>query len=320
MYGDQPPLGIPSHVLVPVLPDHAETYAEWLKHLRGSQVVFRVPQRGDKRELHETVTVNAREEFVRHRLKRASDHNSRSRALSELQDLLMLPEAPLRIECYDMAHLQGTDYVGSMVVMEDGLPNKREYRRFKVKDVPGNDDYAAMREVLHRRLSAYVEERDQPVGERGTKPGKFAYPPQLLLVDGGKGQLGVAMEVIAELGLTDEIPVASLAKKFEEVYIPGQQEPVRIPRGTEGLFMLQRIRDEAHRFANTFHRELRGKRMVSSSLDGIAGLGESRAKRLVKEMGGVNAVKKATREDLAVLTWLPETVAQAIYDKFHSES
>jgi len=320
MYGDQPPLGIPSHVLVPVMPDHAETYAEWLKHLRGSQVLFRVPQRGDKRELHETVTVNAREEFVRHRLKRASDHNSRSRALSELQDLLMLPEAPLRIECYDMAHLQGTDYVGSMVVMEDGLPNKREYRRFKVKDVPGNDDYAAMREVLHRRLSAYVEERDQPVGERGTKPGKFAYPPQLLLVDGGKGQLGVAMEVIAELGLTDEIPVASLAKKFEEVYIPGQQEPVRIPRGTEGLFMLQRIRDEAHRFANTFHRELRGKRMVSSSLDGIAGLGETRAKRLVKEMGGVNAVKKATREDLAVLTWLPETVAQAIYDKFHSES
>lgn len=320
MYGDQPPLGIPSHVLVPVMPDHAETYAEWLKHLRGSQVVFRVPQRGDKRELHETVTVNAREEFVRHRLKRASDHNSRSRALSELQDLLMLPEAPLRIECYDMAHLQGTDYVGSMVVMEDGLPNKREYRRFKVKDVPGNDDYAAMREVLHRRLSAYVEERDQPVGERGTKPGKFAYPPQLLLVDGGKGQLGVAMEVIAELGLSDEIPVASLAKKFEEIYIPGQQEPVRIPRGTEGLFMLQRIRDEAHRFANTFHRELRGKRMVSSSLDGIAGLGEARAKRLVKEMGGVNAIKKASLEDLTMLTWLPEQVAQAIYNKFHAES
>ncbi|MFN5115866.1 MAG: excinuclease ABC subunit UvrC, partial [Acidimicrobiaceae bacterium] len=152
MYGDQPPLGIPSHVLVPVMPDHAETYAEWLKHLRGSQVVFRVPQRGDKRELHETVTVNAREEFVRHRLKRASDHNSRSRALSELQDLLMLPEAPLRIECYDMAHLQGTDYVGSMLVLADGLPAKREYRRFRVKEVPGNDDFAAMEEVLTRRL------------------------------------------------------------------------------------------------------------------------------------------------------------------------
>jgi excinuclease ABC subunit C len=320
MYGDQPPLGIPSHVLVPVMPDHADTYAEWLKHLRGSQVVFRVPQRGDKRDLHNMVTTNAKEEFVRHRLKRASDHNSRSRALSELQDLLHLPEAPLRIECYDMAHLQGTDYVGSMVVLEDGLPNKREYRRFKVKDVPGNDDYAAMREVLTRRLSAYIEERDQPVAERGDKPGKFAYPPQLLLVDGGKGQLGIAIEVVAELGLTDEIPVASLAKKFEEVYIPGQQEPVRIPRGSEGLFMLQRIRDEAHRFANTFHRELRGKRMVSSSLDGIAGLGEARAKRLVKELGGVNAVKAASLDDLKLLSWLPESVAEAVHQKFHGNA
>ena len=320
MYGDQPPLGIPSHVLVPVMPDHADTYAEWLKHLRGSQVVFRVPQRGDKRDLHEMVTTNAKEEFVRHRLKRASDHNSRSRALSELQDLLHLPEAPLRIECYDMAHLQGTDYVGSMVVLEDGLPNKREYRRFKVKDVPGNDDYAAMREVLTRRLSAYIEERDQPIAERGEKPGKFAYPPQLLLVDGGKGQLGVAVEVVTELGLADEIPVASLAKKFEEVYLPGQQEPVRIPRGSEGLFMLQRIRDEAHRFANTFHRELRGKRMVSSSLDGIAGLGEARAKRLVKELGGVNAVKAASLEDLKLLSWLPESVAEAVHQKFHGNA
>lgn len=320
MYGDQPPLGIPSHVLVPVMPDHSETYAEWLRHLRGSNVTFRVPQRGDKRELHEMVTTNAKEEFVRHRLKRASDHNSRSRALSELQDLLQLPEAPLRIECYDMAHLQGTDYVGSMVVMEDGLPNKREYRRFKVKDVPGNDDYAAMREVLTRRLSAYIEERDQPIAERGEKPGKFAYPPQLLLVDGGKGQLGVALEVVSELGLADEIPVASLAKKFEEVYIPGQQEPVRIPRGSEGLFMLQRIRDEAHRFANTFHRELRGKRMVSSSLDGIPGLGEVRAKRLVKELGGVNAVKAASLDDLKMLSWLPESVAEAIHKKFHENA
>ena len=320
MYGDHPPLGIPSHVLVPVMPDHSETYAEWLKHMKGSQVAFRVPLRGDKRELHEMVTTNAREEFLRHRLKRASDHNSRSRALSELQDLLQLPEAPLRIECYDMAHLQGTDYVGSMVVLEDGLPNKREYRRFKVKDVPGNDDYAAMREVLTRRLSAYIEERDQPIAERGERPGKFAYPPQLLLVDGGKGQLGVAVEVVAELGLTDEIPVASLAKRFEEVYVPGQQEPIRIPRGSEGLFMLQRIRDEAHRFANTFHRELRGKRMVSSSLDGIPGLGEARAKRLVKEMGGVNAVKAASLDDLRLLSWLPESVAIAVHQKFHDNA
>ena len=320
MYGDQPPLGIPSQVLVPVVPDDAETYAEWLRHLKGSIVQIRVPQRGDKKELQETVTVNAREEFVRHRMRRATDHNSRSRALSELQDALGLPEAPLRIECYDMAHLQGTDYVGSMVVMEDGLPNKREYRRFKVKDVPGNDDYAAMREVLTRRLSAYIEERDQPVGERGERPGKFAYPPQLLLVDGGKGQLGVAIEVVHELGLSDEIPVASLAKRYEEVYVPGRSEPILLSRGSEALFMLQRIRDEAHRFANTFHRELRGKRMVSSSLEGIAGLGDARAKRLVKEMGGVNAVKKASLEDLTVLSWLPEAVAVAIYQRFHPET
>jgi len=320
MYGDQPPLGIPSQVLVPVVPEDAETYAEWLRHLKGSIVQIRVPQRGDKKELQETVTVNAREEFVRHRMRRATDHNSRSRALSELQDALGLPEAPLRIECYDMAHLQGTDYVGSMVVMEDGLPNKREYRRFKVKDVPGNDDYAAMREVLTRRLSAYIDERDQPVSERGERPGKFAYPPQLLLVDGGKGQLGVAIEVVNELGLSDEIPVASLAKRYEEVYVPGRSEPILLSRGSEALFMLQRIRDEAHRFANTFHRELRGKRMVSSSLEGIAGLGDARAKRLVKEMGGVNAVKKASLEDLTVLSWLPEAVAVAIYQRFHPET
>ncbi len=319
LYGDEPPLGIPSQVLVPVAPDDVTTYAEWLRHMKGSIVQIKVPQRGDKRGLHETVTINAKEEFVRHRLRRASDHNTRSRALSELQDALELPEAPLRIECYDMAHLQGTDYVGSMVVMEDGLPNKREYRRFKVKDVPGNDDYAAMREVLTRRLSAYVAERDKPITERGERPGKFAYPPQLLLVDGGKGQLGVAVDVVNELGLADEIPVASLAKRFEEVYVPGRSEPIIIARGSEALFMLQRIRDEAHRFANTFHRELRGKRMVSSSLDGIVGLGEMRAKRLVKEMGGVNAVKTASRDDLSLLTWLPATVAEAIYLRFHPE-
>ena len=178
-----------------------------------------------------------------------------------------------------MAHLQGTDYVGSMVVLEDGLPNKREYRRFKVKHVPGNDDYAAMEEVLTRRLTAYLDERDRPISERGERPGKFAYPPQLLLVDGGKGQLGVAQRVVESLGLADEIPVAGLAKRFEEVYVPGRSDPVEVPRGSEALFMLQRIRDEAHRFANTFHGERRSKRMTASSLDGIPGLGEARKKQ-----------------------------------------
>ncbi len=317
MYGDESPAGVPKQVLVPVDSEDHATYEEWLSHLRGSRVQIRVPQRGDKRDLHETVTRNAREEFMRHRLRRAGDHNARSRALTELQDLLSLPEAPLRIECYDMAHLQGTDYVGSMVVLEDGLPNKREYRRFKVKDVAGNDDYAAMEEVLTRRLKAYLDERDMPIGERGDRPGKFAYPPQLLVVDGGKGQLAVAERVVASLGLTDEIPLASLAKRFEEVYLPGRSEPVEVPRGSDALFMLQRIRDEAHRFANSFHRELRGKRMTASSLDGIAGLGEARKKKLVTAMGGVNAVKKATLDELKAQTFLPDAVAEAVHAKFH---
>ncbi len=322
LYGDDPPAGVPKQVLVPVDAEDTATYEEWLTHLRGSRVQIRVPQRGDKRNLHETVTRNAKEEFVRHRLRRASDHNARSRALTELQDLLGLPEAPLRIECYDMAHLQGTDYVGSMVVVEDGLPNKREYRRFKVKDVPGNDDYAAMEEVLTRRLQAYLRERDQPLdedlidGER-RRPRKFAYPPQLLLVDGGKGQLAVADRVVRSLGLQDEIPIASLAKRFEEVFIPGRSMPVEVPRGSDALFMLQRIRDEAHRFANTFHRELRGKRMTTSALDGIAGLGEARQKKLTQVMGGVNAVKKASLDDLQALPFLPNAVAEAIHTKFH---
>ena len=319
MYGDEPPTGVPKQVLVPTVPDDVGLYEEWLAMLRGSKVAIRVPQRGDRRQLLETVTHNAREELVRHRMRRASDHNTRSRALTELQDALQLPEAPLRIECYDMAHLQGTDYVGSMVVLEDGMPAKKEYRRFKV-NIDGNDDYAAMEEVLTRRLQAYLDERDQPIEERGEKPGKFAYPPQLLVVDGGKGQLGVAERVVNELGLADEIPVAALAKRFEEVYVPGSSAPVRITRGSEALFMLQRIRDEAHRFANSFHRERRSKRMTTSSLDGIPGLGPARRDRLVKALGGVRAVKAADLESLQALSFLPDAVAQAVYDKFHSDA
>lgn len=320
MYGDDPPLGIPRLIVVPIVPQSVAILSQWLEKQRGSSVEIRVPQRGDKKTLLETVANNAKEEFIRHRLKRASDHNARSRALSELQEALSLPEAPLRIECYDMAHLQGTDYVGSMVVMEDGVPNKREYRRFKIRDVEGNNDYAAMREVLTRRLSAYLNERDEPLSDEEGRARRFSYPPQLLLVDGGKGQLGVAVEVLNELDLADEIPVAALAKRFEEIYIPGRSEPIRVPRGSEALFLLQRIRDEAHRFANTFHREVRSKRMVSSSLEGIQGLGEVRAKRLVKEFGGVNAVKAASLDDLTALTWLPEAVGRAVYERFHPTS
>jgi excinuclease ABC subunit C len=313
LYYETPPLGVPKQVLVPVDSADPALYERWLAEQRGSNVSVRVPQRGAKRELLETVTRNAVEELNRHRLRRAADHNSRARALNELQDALGLPEAPLRIECYDMSHIQGSDYVGSMVVLEDGLPNKREYRRFKIREVDGNDDFAAMEEVLTRRLSNYLADRDKPVAERG----KFAYPPQLLLVDGGKGQLGVAERVLDELGLTGEIPIASLAKRFEEVYVPGRSEPVRIARQSEALYLLQRIRDEAHRFAITFHRELRGKRMTRSVLDDIAGLGPTRKKRLLKELGGVGAVKQASLDDLTALSWLPDPVAQAVFDKIH---
>jgi excinuclease ABC subunit C len=203
-----------------------------------------------------------------------------------------------------------------MVVMEDGLPKKSDYRRFKVRTVGGNDDFAAMEEVLTRRLTAYIDERSLPVGERS---GRFSYPPQLLLVDGGKGQLGVAVRVLEDLGLDEEIPVASLAKRFEEVYVPGRADPVRVPRGSEGLYMLQRIRDEAHRFAITYHRQLRGKRMTKSVLDDIRGLGPTRKKRLTKELGGVAGVKRASLDELRALSWLPEDVAVAVYGKIHGD-
>ena len=198
LYFDDNPVGWPKLVIVPELPDDVDLYESWLTELRGSNVEVRTAQRGEKRSLAETVTHNARESFTRHRMKRGSDHNSRARALNELQEHLGLPQAPLRIECYDMSHLQGTDYVGSMVVVEDGLPAKREYRRFKLKGVDQNDDFAAMEEVLTRRLTAYLADREKPVDQRG---GKFSYPPQLLMVDGGKGQLGVARRVVDDLGL-----------------------------------------------------------------------------------------------------------------------
>lgn len=312
VYGDEPAVGYPKAVLVPTIPEDVDMYEEWLSENRGSRVQVRIPRRGAKRELAETVAKNAAEAFQRHRLRRSSDHNSRAKALNDLERFLELPAAPLRIECYDMSHLQGTDYVGSMVVLEDGLPRKSEYRRFKV-NVGGNDDYGAMEEVLTRRLTAYLIDRDKPVAERG----RFAYPPQLLLVDGGKGQLGVAVRVLDQLGLTDEIPVASLAKQFEEVYLPHRSEPVEVPRGSEALFLLQRIRDESHRFAITYHRQLRDKRMTTSVLDGIPGLGEVRKKRLVKELGGVRAVRAAELDQLRALPWLPDAVADAVYEKLH---
>ena len=311
LYHDENPIGMPKNVFVPTLPQRKALYEEWLSQQRGSRVEIRVPQRGEKRALHETATKNARESFTRHRLKRGSDHNSRAKALEELQRHLGLPNAPLRIECYDMSHLQGTDYVGSMVVLEDALPRKSEYRRFKIRDVEGNDDFAAMEEVLSRRFKNYLDERELP----STEVTKFAYPPQLLVVDGGKGQLGVAVRVLESLGLKDEIPVASLAKQFEEVFVPGKSAAIEIPRGSEALYLLQRIRDESHRFAITYHRQLRTKRMTRSVLDDISGLGDVRRKRLIKEFGGVRKVQQASLDELLALSWLPDTVGVAVHER-----
>jgi excinuclease ABC subunit C len=302
---------VPRRVLIPEVPADAEVLGSWLRALRDGPVDLAVPQRGAKRALQETVTRSAAEDLARHRLRRAADHNARSKALTELQSALGLREAPLRIECYDMSHLQGTDYVGSMVVLEDGLAKRSEYRRFKVKTVGGNDDYAAMEEVLTRRLTALAETQSETPSGR---PRRFAYRPNLLLVDGGKGQLGVAERVVEQLGLGDQVELAALAKQFEEVYRPGSPEPVRLRRGSDALYLLQRVRDEAHRFAITFHRQQRGRRMTRSVLDGIPGLGPARKARLVKELGGVNAVRAAPLDQLLALAWLPDAVGVAVYD------
>ena len=311
-YNSDPPRGVPRQILAEVVPVDVKLMETWLSKERDSAVEIRVPKRGEKKSLLETVVNNASEEFIRHRLKRAKDHNARSKALNELQEALGMQTAPLRIECYDMSHLQGTDYVGSMVVMEDGLLKKSDYRRFRINSFDGNDDYAAMREVISRRLEAYLKESKE-IGESGSK--KFAYPPQLLLVDGGKGQLSVAESVVSEFGLSNLIFVASLAKQFEEVFVTGKRTPVVIPRNSEALYMLQRIRDESHRFAVEYHRKLRGKRMTESVLDGIPGLGEKRKSRLLEEYGSLKRIKESTFKELNAIKWLPENVAEEVAKK-----
>lgn len=311
-YAEEPALGWPRSIHVCDEPHGVDTVAAWLSQMRRTPVTIHVPQRGAKKELLDMAQRNARELVVRERSRRAADHNARSKALNELRDMLGLTEAPLRIECYDMAHLHGTDYVGAMVVLEDGLPARKEYRTFTVKTVAGNDDYAAMGEVLRRRFAAYVAERDAPVG---TVRKSFSYPPGLLLVDGGKGQLGVAVRVLEEFGLRHEVPVAALAKRLEEVYVPGREAPVHFARGSESLFMLQTARNEAHRVANGFHRRRRSRRMSESDLDGIEGLGPQRRQRLLDEVGGIAGVKKVSRARLAELSWLPADVATRVAEK-----
>jgi excinuclease ABC subunit C len=306
MYGDEAP---PPEVLVQELPDDSGVWAAWLSERRAASVGLRVPRRGSKVRLMETARTNAREEFARHRLRRAGDHNARARALRSIQEELDLPEPPLRIEAYDISTIQGSHTVGSMVVMEDGLPKRSQYRRFEVRGVTGQDDFAAMEEVLTRRFRAYLEERERPVEERG----KFAYPPSLVLVDGGAGQLGRAVKVVSDLGI--EVPVAGLAKRMEEVYLPGRPDPVRIPRGREALYLLQQIRDEAHRFAVTYHRTVRGRKMVDSALDAVPGLGPVRRQALLKTFGSLKRMSQASIEELAEV--VPAAVAAELHGVLH---
>ena len=306
---------VPKQVLVPVEPEDRALIERWLCERRGTKVKIRVPQRGEKKALLDTVTDNAKEAFTRHRLKRSSDFAARSRQLNELQSFLGMEEAPLRIECYDISNIGPTEAVGSMVVFEDGLPKRSDYRRFSIKWTEGPNDVAMMGEVIRRRFSRYLEEKAETGAENGesVKARKFAYPPNLVVIDGGKGQLNRAVETMGELGVHG-VKVVSLAKRMEEVFVPGRAEPIVIPRGAEALYLLQQIRDEAHRFALAYHRLKRGKRMTRSALDGIPGLGEARRRQLLKYFGSVKQVRQASLEELYQVPSLPKKVAEAVHE------
>jgi excinuclease ABC subunit C len=311
---------VPREVLVPALPPDAEVITRWLRQLRGTNVDLRVPQRGDKKALLETVERNAAHAFALHKTKRASDLTARSKALAEIQEALGLDEAPLRIECFDVSNLQGTSVVASMVVFEDGLARKSEYRTFAVKGVEGQDDVASLHEVLRRRFARHLAERDEegadpPVegftdAETG-RPRRFAYPPQLVVVDGGPPQVAAAQRALDELGVND-VALCGLAKRLEEVWLPGEDEPVILPRTSEGLYLLQRVRDEAHRFAISFHRKKRSKSMVESALDDIAGLGETRRKALLRHFGSLKRLKAATVEDVMEVPGVGRRTAESV--------
>ncbi len=308
LYGADEP---PRHVLVQILPPDPELWEAWLSGRRSGPVTLRVPQRGAKRRLLETARANAQEAFERHRMRRQSDHNARARVLRSLQETLGLPEPPLRIEAYDISTIQGTNTVGSMVVMEDGLPKRSDYRHFRVRSLDGQDDFAAMEEVLRRRFQAYLAERERPVHEGR----RFSYPPSLVLVDGGVGQLRRAVQVLDELNL--EIPAVGLAKRMEEVYVPGEPDPLVIPRSAEALYLLQQVRDEAHRFAVTYHRKLRSKSMIDSILDDVPGIGAVRKKQLLRQFGSLKRMREADRESLAEV--VPAAVADDLYAALHGE-
>lgn len=334
VYGDAEPGSgaIPREVLVPAIPEDVNELTQWLKERRGSPVNLRVPQRGEKKTLAETVHKNAEQALKLHKTRRSSDLTTRSQALKELQEYLDLSDAPLRIESYDISMLQGTHVVGSMVVFEDGLARKSEYRRFSVRGDEGFDDLGAMREVLRRRFKRVSDTPEIPHGEEnldgapntdGAQEEKelprFAYPPQLLVIDGGAPQIGAAAQVLDELGVVD-VALCGLAKRLEEVWIPGEEYPLILPRTSEALYLLQRVRDEAHRFAISFHRKKRGQAMVTSALDSIDGLGPTRRKSLMKHFGSLKKVREASAEQIAEVPGIGPKTAQQILDSLKKTS
>ncbi len=327
---------VPREVLVPALPPDAQAITDWLCTLRGTNVVLRVPQRGDKKALFETVERNAQHAFALHKTKRASDLTARSMALAEIQEALGLDQAPLRIECFDISNLQGTNVVASMVVFEDGLARKSEYRRFGVKSVDGQDDVASMNEVIRRRFARYLAEQQQtgeldaavpgednptnsPIDPETGRPRTFAYPPQLVVVDGGAPQVAAAQRALDDLGI-DDVALCGLAKRLEEVWLPGQDEPVILPRTSEGLYLLQRVRDEAHRFAITYHRQKRSRSMVESVLDGVSGLGETRRKALLRHFGSLKRLRAATVDEIMEVPGVGRRTAETVAAALAGES
>ncbi|QYN39770.1 excinuclease ABC subunit UvrC [Pseudonocardia sp. DSM 110487] len=346
---------VPREILVPELPADAGSIVEWLSGLRGSRVHLRVPQRGDKRALAETVARNAAEAFTQHKLRRAGDLTARSAALQEIQDALGLDSAPLRIECVDVSHVQGSNVVASLVVFEDGLARKSEYRRFEIRGGAEGGDVAAIAEVVRRRFRRYLAETNAPgtnapetnadarpgngepgIGESGEvsasdpgehrpgidpetgRPRKFAYPPNLLVVDGGQPQVEAAADVLAELGITD-VAVCGLAKRLEEVWLPAEPDPVILSRTSEGLYLLQRVRDEAHRFAITYHRQRRSQSMVASELDAVPGLGPARRAALLKHFGSLRKIKAAGVDEIAALPGFGPRTAAAVLTALNGE-
>ena len=330
----RPPMPVPREILVQVMPDEPEETRALLEQLRGGPVEFRVPQRGDKKALMETVQRNAKESLRQHKLKRVGDLTARSQALQDIQDALGMDDAPLRIECTDISHIQGTDVVASLVVFEDGLPKKSDYRRYRIKEAAGDgrsDDVGSIAEVTRRRFKRHNQDKlanpedpdldetsftDEELADASTETTdnkRFAYPPQLFIVDGGKPQVTAAQKVFDELGIID-VTLIGLAKRLEEIWVPDDDEPLILPRNSEGMYLLQQIRDEAHRFAITYHRQQRSKRMRASALDGIPGLGPARRSDLVKHFGSVKKLEQASVDDIAEVKGIGPKLAETVYE------